>query len=358
MQKTILITGGGGYIGCILAAKLLARGDRVKILDRFFWGKEPLLDLQGDLDLIPSDVRSFSGEHLDGVDAVVHLAGLSNDPTAEYNPRANWEMNAVATDRLGRLCKERGVPRLTYGSSCSIYDGLTGTAALDEAVEVHPVGAYATSKFFGEQRLKELADETFCPIIFRQGTVYGFSPRMRFDLVVNTFVKDAVLHGKLFLHGGGWMWRPLVDVEDVAEVHVRAIDAPDPARLCGEVFNVVQGNYQIRQLAMLVAGSLEMRGLDVHLEVAPAPRFVRNYRCTGRKLADMLGFEPSIGPLESIESMLDQLDLTDRHGLTHPRHYNIRWMTILEEAAEILGAAGPYDELELARVERVIELVA
>jgi nucleoside-diphosphate-sugar epimerase len=344
MGKTILITGGGGYIGCVLAARLLQRGDRVKLLDRFFWGRTPLAHLTGDRELIAHDVRSFPGDVLDGVDAVAHLAGLSNDPTAEYNPHANWEMNAVATDRLGRLCKERGVRRLIYGSSCSIYDGLGHVAPLDETAEVHPVGAYATSKYFGEQRLREMADERFCPVIFRQGTVYGYSPRMRFDLVVNTFVKDAVLHGKLFLHGGGWVWRPLVDVEDVAEAHIRAIDESDEDKLRGQIFNVIEGNYQIRQLAMLVAGSLKLRGLEVALESAPMPKINRNYRCSGRKFADTFGFVPGIGPLQSIETMLDRLDLTDRKGLTHPRHYNIQWMTMLEEASEILGTLSPFDE--------------
>jgi len=344
VSKTILVTGGGGYIGSVLTAKLLERGYRVKVLDRFFWGYEPLASLSGDLELIRDDVRTFPGELLEGVDAVVHLAGLSNDPTAEYNPHANWEMNAVSTQRLGGLCKEYGVRRLTYGSSCSIYDGSDHSAPLDESADVRPIGAYATSKHWGELRLQELADENFCPIILRQGTVYGFSPRMRFDLVVNTFVKDAILHGKLFLHGGGWMWRPLVDVNDVAEAHIRAIDATDEDKLRGQVFNVIEGNYQIRQLAMLVAGSLKLRGIDVALESAPPPNgLVRNYRCSGRKFAETFGFEPSIGPLQSIETMLECLNLEDRARLSHPRHYNIQWMTILEEASGILGTSGPYD---------------
>jgi nucleoside-diphosphate-sugar epimerase len=341
--KTILITGGGGYIGSVLTGKLLARGDSVKIVDRFFWGTSTLSQVDGLPELFRHDVRSFPEEILDGVDVVVHLAGLSNDPTAEYNPYANWEMNAVATERLARLCKQHGVPKLTYGSSCSIYDGLDRAVVLDESTEVSPVGAYATSKYYGEQKLRELADDHFCPVIFRQGTVYGFSPRMRFDLVVNTFVKDALLHGKLFLHGGGWMWRPLVDVQDVAEAHVRAIDEPNLDKLRGEIFNVIEGNYQIRQLAMLVAGSLKLRGLDVALETAPMPKINRDYRCSGRKFADTFGFMPGIGPLESIETMLENLDLTNRQQLTHPRHYNIQWMTILEEASEILGSISPYD---------------
>jgi nucleoside-diphosphate-sugar epimerase len=343
VSKSILITGGGGYIGSVLTQMLLERGDRVSVLDRFFWGKSIFNTATGALELHEHDVRSFPASLLDGVDAVIHLAGLSNDPTAEYNPHANWEMNAVATKRLGEMCLERGVARLTYGSSCSIYDGLGHSVTLDETADVRPTGAYASSKYYGEQCLQELASEAFCPIIFRQGTVYGYSPRMRFDLVVNTFVKDAILHGKLFLHGGGWMWRPLVAVEDVAEAHIRAIDEPDPVPLCGEIFNVIEGNYQIRQLAMLVAGSLKLRGLNVELETAPMPKINRNYRCSGRKFADRFRFEPSIGPLESIEVMLEQLDLSNRQALSHPRYFNIQWMSILEEAGEILAATNPYD---------------
>ena len=341
MQR-VLVTGGAGYIGSVLTAMLVERGYRVRVLDRFYWNHAPLADLGDSIELVHGDVRTMTGDILDGVDAVVHFAGLSNDPTAEYNPDANWKMNALATEHLADLCKRHGVQRLTYGSSCSIYDGLDEIGPLDETVKVCPRGAYSTSKFFGEQVLLERADASFAPVILRQGTVYGYSPRMRFDLVVNTFVKDALLHGKLFLHGGGWMWRPLVDVTDVAEAHIRCIEA-EVDLVSGEIFNVVQGNYQIRQLAMLVAGSLKLRGVDVQLQTVDAPALVRNYRCTNQKLRERLGFEPSTTVLESIEGILDHLDILDRQILTHPRYYNIGWMTLLEEVSDILSSASPWD---------------
>src|SRR5262249_22995862 len=146
------------------------------------------------------------------------------------------------------------------------------------------------------------------PVVLRQGTVYGFSPRMRYDLVVNTFVKDALLRGRLLLHGGGWMWRPLVDVTDVAEAHLACLEAPREL-VHKQTFNVVHGNYQIRQLAMLVAGSVQLLAREVRLEQAPLPAIVRDYRCGNLKLKQALGFEPKVSVLESIEAMLGQIKL-------------------------------------------------
>ncbi|HUA10108.1 MAG TPA: SDR family oxidoreductase [Candidatus Acidoferrales bacterium] len=332
----VLVTGGAGYIGAVLCKQLREAGHDVVVLDRFFWGFEPLAGL--DVSTIVGDVRDFADEWMDGVDAVCHLAGLSNDPTAEYNPDANWQMNVIATERIVAACKRAGVRRFTFASSASIYDTEQSAQEVersptmcDERTEVAPRGAYSISKFKAEQIIADAADESFAPVIFRQGTVYGFSPRMRFDLVVNTFVKDALLLRQLFLHGGGWMWRPLVDVADVAKVHVLALDAPlDKIR--GETFNVLEENYQIRQLAMLVAGSLALHSkrIRVDLQEAPLPKLVRNYRMSNSKLSNVLGVTPSITVLESIENMLQLLPIDRLEELGHPKYYNIRWMTLLE----------------------------
>ncbi len=249
----LLVTGGAGYIGSVLVRLLIERGHQVRVLDRLYWGRGPLAAVAERVEIVHGDVRHLPEGTLDGVDGVVHLAGLSNDPTAEYNPAANWEMNAIATEQLALACIRRGVRRFVLGSSCSIYDGLPTDEVLDETAEVRPQGAYATSKRWAEQRLIELAGAGLTPVILRQGTVYGYSPRMRYDLVVNTFVKDALVHGRLFLHGGGWMWRPLVDVRDAAQTYLRVLEAPE-AQVASQIFNVVHDNYQIRQLAMLVAG--------------------------------------------------------------------------------------------------------
>ena len=340
-MTTVLVTGGAGYIGCVLVRKLLEQGFQVRVLDRLYWGRQPLQDVAGQIELFHGDIRDIKDEWLQGVDAVVHLAGLSNDPTAEFDPQANWEMNAVATERLAQACKRLGVSRLTFGSSCSIYDGLPSGIDYTEDHEVRAQGAYAEAKYAAEKSLRELADESFCPVILRQGTVYGFSPRMRYDLVVNTFLKDALQAGRLYLHGGGWMWRPLVDVADAADAHIACLLAPaDKVR--GEIFNVMQDNYQIRALAMMVAGTLRLEDTDVRLEEVPAPPRMRDYRCSKDKMTRVLGFTPQITVLSSIANMLTAIN---RNGFTefdHPRYYNIRWMELLSDVHENLR---PFDHV-------------
>jgi nucleoside-diphosphate-sugar epimerase len=327
--RTILVAGGAGYIGCVLVPRLLERGYRVRVLDRLYFGEEALSEFRDRTELVVADVRDVPASALDGVDGVINLSGLSNDPTAEFNPEANWQMNALATEALGRMCVERGIERYVFASSCSLYDGLP-PGMHDETAPIQPRAAYATSKRYAEERLLELAGEGLCPVLLRNGTVYGWSPRMRFDLVVNTFVKDALLNGRLSLHGGGWMWRPLVDVRDVGDAMIAALEAPaDLVR--GEVFNVVHSNYQIRELAMIVAGSVQLAGHQVALEEAPAPKLTRDYECSNVKLARTLGFIPRISVLEAVTDVLEHIAPWDRARLTDPRHYNIRWLELLEE---------------------------
>jgi nucleoside-diphosphate-sugar epimerase len=327
--RTVLVTGGAGYIGSVLTGRLLERGYNVRVLDRLYWGDGPLEGYSGRIELVVADVRDIPSSALDGVDGVIHLAGLSNDPTAEYDPEANWQMNAVATETLGNACVERGIERIVFASSCSLYDGLP-PGMHDETAAIAARGAYATSKRYGEEALFGLSDRGLCPVILRNGTVYGHSHRMRYDLVVNTFVKDALLEERLLLHGGGWMWRPLVDVRDVSDAMIAALEAPDEL-VRGEVFNVLHSNYQIRELAMLVAGSVQLLGRTVRLEEVPAPRLTRDYECSNSKLSQRLGFTPCHSVVEAVSNMLTAIDLGDRSKLTDPRYYNIRWLELMNE---------------------------
>jgi nucleoside-diphosphate-sugar epimerase len=325
----VLVTGGAGYIGCVLVERLLERGYDVRVLDRLYWGEKPLETVRDGIELVVADVRDIPASAMDGIDGVIHLAGLSNDPTAEYDPEANWQMNAVATEALGRACVERGVERVVFSSSCSLYDGMP-PGMHDEDAAIQPRGAYATSKRYGEQALLELGERGLCPVIVRNGTVYGHSPRMRYDLVVNTFVKDALVQQRLMLHGGGWMWRPLVDVRDAADAMIACYEAPDHL-VRNEVFNVLHSNYQIRELAMLVAGSVQLLGTTVRLEEQPAPKLTRDYECSNAKLSSRLGFIPRRSVVEAVTHMLTEIDVEDRSQLTDPRYYNIRWLQLLHE---------------------------
>jgi nucleoside-diphosphate-sugar epimerase len=169
----VLVTGGGGYIGLELCRQLLERGDRVRVVDRLFFGSGPLERLRdesdGMLEYVHGDVRDWQDAWLEGIDGVSHLAGLSNDPTAEYNPDANWQMNAIATERLAEACKRLGVTRFVFGSSASVYDGI-GPGMFDEQTPVTPRGAYSISKKYAEEALQRLTDGRFAPTILRQGT--------------------------------------------------------------------------------------------------------------------------------------------------------------------------------------------
>jgi nucleoside-diphosphate-sugar epimerase len=328
--QTILVAGGAGYIGCVLVPKLVERGYKVRLLDRMYFGEQGLDGVRDKIETVVADVRDIPEDALDGVDGVINLSGLSNDPTAEFDPEANWQMNAVATETLGQMCVKRGIERYVFASSCSLYDGLP-PGMHDETAPIEPRAAYATSKRYGEEALLKLADEGLTPVLLRNGTVYGYSPRMRFDLVVNTFVKDALLTGKLMLHGGGWMWRPLVDVRDVSDAMIAAYEAP-AEKVRGEIFNVLHSNYQIRELAMIVAGSVQLvTGRTIGLEETPAPKLTRDYECSNSKLSMALGFIPRHSVLEAVTDLLGRVGDANPAELTDPRCYNIRWLELLSE---------------------------
>lgn len=326
----ILVTGGAGYIGSVLIPKLVERGHEVRVVDRMFWGTPHYAELPG-VELVNADVRKLPEGVFDGIDAVDHLAGFSNDPTAEFSPDANWQMNAVATDTIAELCRAAGVRRLVFGSSCSLYDGAEDTdTLLDEQAALAPRGAYATSKHYSEEALLKHAGEDFEPVILRQATVFGASPRMRFDLVVNAFVKDALVRQRLILHGGGRMYRPLVSVNDLSEAHVACLEAPSEL-VAGEVFNVVGENYQVRELAEVVANSLVKLGKPVALEDGPLPRIVRNYKCSGEKLRKRLDLELKTTPAVAVEELVELYGKAPVESLGHPKYYNIAWMELLEQ---------------------------
>ncbi len=343
----VLVTGGGGYIGSVLVRQLLGRGHEVRVLDRLYWGTGPLSEVLAQVEVIHADIRDVSDDWFRDVEGVIHLAGLSNDPTANFDPQANWEMNAEATVALAEAARRGGAQRFVFGSSCSLYDGLPDDSTYDEDAPVAPRGPYAESKHFAEEALRKMAGADFCPVILRQGTVYGYSPRMRFDLVVNTFLKDALTSGRLLLHGGGWMWRPLVDVTDAAGAQIACLEAP-AGDVRGETFNVVQDNYQVREVAMLVAGSVGLIRGNVSLEIAPEPTLVRNYRCSNQKLQQVLGFRPKRTVLESVDHMLGILTKAGLKDLAHPRYYNIDWMLLLNE---VHAGLHPFDYV-LRRGER------
>jgi nucleoside-diphosphate-sugar epimerase len=342
-MSKVVVVGGGGYVGCVLVEELLAMGFSIRVVDRMFFGREPAAEFLDRIELVDADMRDFDESHLEDASAVVNLGGLSNDPTAEFNPRANHELNTEASIRVAEVAKRAGVPRLIFASSCSIYDRGVGDDTrdilLDEESAVEPKAAYATSKLAAERAILPMASESFTPVVFRKGTVFGFSPRMRYDLVLNSFVKDAMSHGKINVHYGGAMWRPLIDVRDVARAYVVGLQAPE-AKVSGQIFNLVAGNFRISELALRAQAALAELGIETKLDVDLTYRLVRSYRVSGDKAARVLGFVPRVSVEESVARMVHEIQA---HGYTdfgHPRYYNIEWMKLLEHTVDIIGKHG------------------
>ena len=341
--KKILVIGGAGYVGSVLVEELLKRGYAVRVFDRLIYGDQGLREVRDRVEVSMGDMRAVDPSVFKDVAAVINLGGISNDPTAEFNPDANYEMNTIATEQLATQAKKAGVRRYLFASTCSIYDqGVEDPEAdliLDETAEVSPRAAYSSSKFEAEQRLLPMMDDDFCPVVLRKATVYGWSPRMRFDLVVNTFLKDALTRGRITIHYGGEMWRPLVDVRDVARAYIACLEA-DEAKVRGQIFNVIFRNMRISELALRVKETLAEQGVKIEIVPAYSYQGVRNYRVSARKIASVLDFHPVVDIEESVTNALEKLRGMSFSEFEDPRYYNIRWLKLLEEAEKVLDAPG------------------
>jgi nucleoside-diphosphate-sugar epimerase len=210
---------------------------------------------------------------------------------------------------------------------------------MDEGQPVDPKAAYATSKRQAERGILAMADADFAPVAFRMGTVFGFSPRMRYDLVVNAFVKDALSTGRLNVFYGGEMWRPLIEVKDVARAYVTALEA-DADLIRGQIFNLVQRNHRIAELALRVQRALAGEDVAAELDIDYEDRMVRSYRISSAKVQRVLGFQARVSVEESVRRMVREIRKRGYTDFSHPRYYNIEWMKLLEETVETVSRHG------------------
>ena len=254
----LLVTGVEGYIGCLLAPMLQARGHDVVGLDTGYYRDGWLFSDRG---LVPGfprtinrDIRDVQPGDLQGVDAIVHMAELSNDPLGENNPDLTFEINHRASVRLAELARDAGVKQFVYTSSCSVYGVADGMEPMNERSPTNPQTAYARCKAMVERDVGAMASATFSPTFLRNATAYGASPRMRFDIVLNNLCGIAATTGEIVMTSDGSPWRPLVHVLDICEAIACVLEAPREA-VHGEVFNVGHDadNYQVREIAQIVA---------------------------------------------------------------------------------------------------------
>lgn len=287
----VLVTGHNGYIGVVLVPMLLEAGHDATGLDsnlfeRCAFGEEPGYHISA----LRKDIRDIEPADVEGFDAVMHLAGLSNDPLGNLNPDLTYEINYRASVQLARLCQQAGVARYIFSSSCSNY-GAAGDDFLDESSAFNPVTPYGKSKVLVEQEVAELATADFSPTFLRNATAYGVSSRLRFDLVLNNLVAWAYTTGQVYLKSDGTPWRPIVHIEDIARAFLAVLHAPR-AVVHNRAFNVgrTAENYRIRDIATLVADVVP----NCRIEYAPdAGPDKRNYRVNCNLIAQTLPeFQP------------------------------------------------------------------
>ena len=272
----VLVTGHKGYIGTVLVPMLIAEGHDVMGLDSDLYGKCTFGNRTiTNIPELQKDVREVTLTDLQGFDAVMHLAGLSNDPLGDLNPDLTFEINFEASANLARLSKKAGIPRFIFSSSCSNY-GAAGDDFLDENAELRPVTPYGESKVMVEREVTKLADDTFSPTFLRNATAYGFSPRLRFDLVLNNLVAWAYTTGQVFIKSDGSPWRPIVHIEDISQAFIAVLHAPIDI-IHNEIFNVgmTEENYRIRELADIVKETVPGSRVEYAADAGPDKRCYR-----------------------------------------------------------------------------------
>jgi nucleoside-diphosphate-sugar epimerase len=279
----ILVTGHKGYIGTILTPMLIQEGYDVIGLDSDLYRR---CTFGGDLPEVAEilkDIRDIQPGDLDGFDAVLHLAALSNDPLGNLNPDLTYEINYRASVRLAKFAKEAGVSRFVFSSSCSTY-GAGGDEMLTEQAEFNPVTPYGRTKVMVEQEVSELADENFSPTFLRNATAYGVSPRLRFDIVLNNLVAWAFTTGLVYLKSDGSPWRPIVHIADISQAFIVVLQAPCE-KVHNQAFNIGRNseNYRIRELAEIVKDTVPGCRVEYAADAGPDKR---NYRVDFSKFSN------------------------------------------------------------------------
>jgi nucleoside-diphosphate-sugar epimerase len=281
----IVVTGHKGYIGTVMVPMLVNAGHQVFGLDSDLYRASIFRDGILDIPERTMDIRDIKGSNLEGFDAVIHLAALSNDPLGDLNPQLTYEINHEASVKLARLAKQMGVTRFLFSSSCSTY-GAAGKAILDENAEFNPVTPYGNSKVLAERDVAKLADSSFSPTFLRSTTAYGVSPMLRFDIVLNNLVAHAFTRGLVYLKSDGTPWRPLVHIEDIARAFLAVLHAPREA-VHNQAFNVgiTSENYQIRDIAEIVTETVPGSHIEYAGDASPDRR---SYRVDFSKILRML----------------------------------------------------------------------
>jgi len=324
----ILVTGDKGYIGTILVPMLISQGHDVVGLDSDLYQRCTFGDDLSETRSIRKDLRDVEIKDVEGFDAVMHLAALSNDPLGNINPDLTYDINHHASVKLAKLAKQAGVPRFLFSSSCSTYGAAAGEEMLPEDAEFNPVTPYGHSKVFVEKEVAELADDNFSPTFLRNATAYGVSPRLRFDIVLNNLVAWAFSTGKVLIKSDGTPWRPIIHIEDISRAFIAALNAPREA-IHNQAFNVGRNdqNYRIREIADIVKDTVPGCKIEYAQDAGPDKR---SYRVDFSKIAEKLPeFQPQWDARKGAQELYEvykqhNLKLDDFEGPKYKRIDHIK----------------------------------
>lgn len=332
-MKTVLVTGGAGYVGSILVPKLLKNGYKVVVVDTMYLSDIGLKDVKSNpnLKIVEGDIRSAETlkSSLKGVDAVIHLASISNDPSSDLNPQLTVEVNYDATINLAKLAKEAGAQRFIYASTSSVY-GIKEMPNVTEDLPLEPLTIYSKTKAESEPFVLKLNDSKFTAVVIRPATVCGYSPKMRLDLTVNILTMHALLKGKITVFGGGQK-RPNIHIEDITDYYIELLKIA-PEKIGGKIFNAGYENHTVSQIAEMVK---EIIGPHVTIETTPS-NDNRSYHISSAKIEKELGLKPRHTIKDAV---LDIKKAADQNLLdwNNVNFYNVKKVKSLVESNQ-LGA--------------------
>jgi nucleoside-diphosphate-sugar epimerase len=329
----ILVTGHLGYIGPIMIAVCKEAGHVVTGLDTGYFHDCILSgsDVPAPDKEIIRDIRNVRMEDLEGIDAIIHLAALSNDPLGQLDPELTLDINSTASIRLATMAKEAGVSRFIFASSCSIYGAANNETTLDETAPFNPVSAYAVSKVRTESALSKLAGDGFSPVFMRNATAYGVSPRLRFDLVLNNLMAWAKTTGKIKVLSDGTPWRPLVHIQDISRAAVAAAEARLSA-VHNQAFNIGRddANYQVRDIAAAVGKTVPTAKVEI---LGKTGGDLRSYRVNFSKATTRL---PGFSPTWTIDHGCEELDRWFANNRTADECFDTRFFIRLKQLTYLL----------------------
>lgn len=324
--ETILVTGGAGHVGCVLVPKLLKENYEVIVLDAMFFGEEGLKDSpRENLKVIKGDIRdkNLVDRITKKVDAVIHLAAISNDPSSELDPKLTEEVNYHGTVNLVKTAKGNGVKRFINVSTSSVY-GVKNEPEVTEDLKLEPLTIYSKTKAWAEEEVKKCNDENFTTVNIRPATVCGYSPRMRLDLVVNILTAHAIMNRKIIVFGGEQK-RPNIHIQDITDLYVEMLEYPDE-KISGEVFNAGYENHTVMELAEMVR---EVIGGDVEIEVKPT-NDPRSYHISSEKLTRVTGFKPKRTIRDAIIEIKEAFEDGRISNWKDSKYYNVKRMKEIE----------------------------